>query len=114
MADRVELEVASTHRSAAGRASGFRWLDGRFYGPLVACVVIGGGIFFLLMTITGGKAPMMPLIVVGALPTVGLMAYVLVFRRNKPPGYDRDILNSLMFGREFEPKRAGLRHPFDG
>ena len=112
MDEGTELYAAPTFR---GAASAFRWRDGGMYLPLVLCVVVGGGIFFAVMTFSGGHVPIAPLIAFCSLPVVGIMFYVLVFRRNKPPGYDRDLLRTLQSGRNFSPgRRSRLSHPFLG
>ena len=67
------------------------------------------------MTLSGGhREAIFPVIVFCSSPTVGLMSYVLVFRRNKPPGWDRDLMATMQFGRDREPPRTRLRHPLFG
>ena len=100
----------STHRASAGRASAFRWMDGSFYLPAVGLIVVSMMVFFGLMFVSGGRS-VVPCLFVCSLPTFGLMTYVLVFRRNKPPGWDRDLIKTIQFGRDFEPPRFPLRHP---
>lgn len=97
----TETNSADDH---AGQAFG---LDGNLYLPVVLTGVGGIGLFGIL-----GLVIHFPYAVAGAVaatPCVLTVLWVLLLRRGKPAGYDRDKLEDLVGGGHFVPEPARQR-----
>lgn len=96
----MDLRFTDTNAAddTAGRAFG---LDGNLYLPVVLTGVGGIGLFGIL-----GLVLRLPYAVAGAVAATpcGLtLVWVLLLRRGKPAGYDRDKLEDLVGGGDFGP-----------
>lgn len=99
-----ELHFTETNAAndSSGRAFG---LDGNLYLPVLITVVGSLAGYSLLVWLIG-----LFLIVAGAitaLPLLVVLGWVIVLRRGKPAGYDRDLLEHFWHGGHF------TRHPSD-
>lgn len=99
----MDLRFTETNSAddKAGRAFG---LDGNLYLPVVVTGVGGIGLFGIL-----GLVIRFPHAVAGAVagvPCAVTLLWVLLLRRGKPAGYDRDKLEDLVGGGHFGPVAA--------
>lgn len=105
----MDLRFTETNSAddKAGQAFG---LDGNLYLPVVVTGVGGIGLFGIL-----GLVIHFPYVVAGAVavaPSVLTLLWVLLLRRGKPAGYDRDKLEDLVSGGHFGPVVARQREVF--
>lgn len=94
----MELRYTDTNAAddSAGRAFG---LDGDLYLPLVLALVGAIGLTGLLGL--GLRTSWIFACAAGALPLATVVAWVLLLKHGKPPGYDRDRIDEWMQGRDF-------------
>lgn len=102
----MDLRFTETNSAddQAGQAFG---LDGNLYLPVVLTGVGGIGLFGIL-----GLVIHFPYAVAGAVavaPCALTLLWVLLLRRGKPAGYDRDKLEDLTGGGHFGPVAARQR-----
>lgn len=99
-----------TDTNAADDSAGSVWgLDGNLFIPVVASAALSIGLLLVLF----GAFHVHWLIsaLLGALPFVGTMSYVLLFKQGKPPGYDRDLFEFWITGQGFS-LTASQQPPF--
>ncbi|MDD3179504.1 MAG: hypothetical protein PHQ04_04050 [Opitutaceae bacterium] len=96
----MDLRFTDTNSSddTAGRAFG---LDGNLYLPVVVTGVGGLGLFGLLGLVI--RFPLTVAGVVAMVPCALTLLWVLLLRRGKPAGYDRDKLEDLIGSGHFGP-----------
>jgi hypothetical protein len=91
-----------TDTNAADDSGGSVWgLDGNLFMPVVASAALSIGVVMVLFAMF--HVYWLTSFVIGAVPFGGTLAYVLLFRQGKPPGYDRDLFDLWINGRGFSP-----------
>lgn len=97
---KAELRLSDTN--AASDSSGRTWgLEGNLVWWLVGG--LGGGIAVFFVLVVWLDVALVPSIGLTAVPVGLVLAYVFGLRQGRPPGYDRDLLESLVGGRGFSP-----------
>lgn len=92
------LRLSDTN--AADDSGGSVWgLDGNLFMPVVASAAISIGVLLLLVAMF--HAPWFVALLLGAVPFSATLAYVLLFRQGKPPGYDFDLFDLWINGPGF-------------
>ena len=103
-----------TDTNASADSSGRTWgLEGNLVWWLIGGVGSAIATFFALLV--GLEASLLTSLGVAVVPLLLVLAYILGLRQGKPPGYDRDLLESLLFGPGFGPEANPHRlpkHPF--
>jgi hypothetical protein len=101
-----------TDTNSSNDSSGRTWgLDGSLFW-----IVLGGAaasVGLLLFLFSAMHWEFLPALVAAAVPTAVALLYVFGFRQGKPPGYDLDLLDTLLHGRAFAPdtqSRSPLAH----
>jgi len=99
----MDLRFTDTNSSddTAGRAFG---LDGNLYLPVVLTGVGGIGLFGILALVI--RMPYAAAGPIAVLPCTLTLLWVLLLRRGKPAGYDRDKIEDLVAGGHFGPVAA--------
>lgn len=91
-----------TDTNAADDSGGSVWgLDGNLFMPVVASAALSIGVVLVLFGMF--HVHWLVSFVIGAVPFVGTLTYVLLFKQGKPPGYDRDLFDLWTTGRGFAP-----------
>lgn len=106
-------ELRLTDTNAADDSAGSVWgLDGNLFMPVVASAALSIGVILILFSCL--HAVWWLSFPIGAVPFTLTLAYVLLFKQGKPPGYDRDLFELWIVGRgfSFNPhKQAPFRQP---
>ncbi len=106
----MKVDLRFTDTNAASDSAGKTWgLDGNLFWWVVGGLGAGIGVFFLM--VVGFKAGLFVSFGVAALLVLVCLAYILLLRQGKPPGYDRDIVERLAGGSGFGPCASVPRHP---
>lgn len=107
----MQTTLRLTDTNAGTDSQGKTWgLDGDLVWWLIGGLGTGIAVFFAL--ILGFKVGLLTSVGGGLAPVVLVLVYVLTLRQGKPPGYDRDLVESLTQGRGFGPEfNPNLRHP---
>ena len=93
-------DLRLTDTNAADDSAGSVWgLDGNLFIPVVASAA--GSIGIVLVLFSAFHANWLLSAVVGALPFVLTLSYVLLFKQGKPPGYDIDLFELWIEGNGF-------------
>jgi hypothetical protein len=93
-------QIRLTDTNAADDSGGSVWgLDGNLFMPVVASAAISIGILLVLFSVF--HVYWLVSAVLGSIPFLGTVAYVLLFRQGKPPGYDMDLFDLWLQGRGF-------------
>ncbi len=94
--------IRLTDTNSSNDSSGRTWgLDGSLFW-----VIIGGAaasVAIVLFLFSAMHCDFFPSLAAASIPSVLGVAYVLGFRQGKPPGYDVDLLDTLLHGRGFGP-----------
>lgn len=89
-----------TDTNAADDSAGSVWgLDGNLFMPVIASAALSIGI--LLVLFSALHVHWLVSTLLGAIPFAVTLAYILLFKQGKPPGYDRDLLELWTSGRGF-------------
>ena len=109
MSTKSELRLTDTN--AASDSKGRTWgLEGGLFWWLVVGVGVGITVFFVFLVIL--KSSLLTSFGVALVPVAVCLAYIFGLRQGKPPGYDRDIFESLTKGRGFSPEiERSCSHP---
>jgi hypothetical protein len=92
---------------STGHAFGF---EGNLGMVLIVAAMVS--IFILTMLFHANNAlPVPAKFAVAVLPTGLAGAYLLLFRHNRPPRYDIDLLTSFVNGPSFQPAKLQPFHP---
>ena len=93
-----ELRLSDTNAADDSAGSAFG-LDGNLFMPVVASAALSIGVILILFGFFHLYWWLsFPL---GAVPFVLTLAYVLLFKQGKPPGYDRDLFELWITGSGF-------------
>ena len=99
-----------TDTNAASDSSGRTWgLDGNLVWWLIGG--IGGSIAVFFGLLVGLEVSLLASLLVAVVPLLLVLGYILGLRQGKPPGFDRDFLESLFFGPGFSPEVNPARIP---
>lgn len=99
-----------TDTNNATDSSGRTWgLDGNLVWWLIGGLGTSITVFFGLLV--GLRTPLLPAIGVAVVPGLAVLSYLLLLRHGKPPGYDRDLFESLLMGPGFGPETDPARLP---
>lgn len=94
--------IRLTETNSSNDSSGRTWgLDGSLFW-----IVIGGAatsVGLVLFLFSAMQWDFLPALAAAAVPSVVTLVYAFGFRQGKPPGYDVDLLDSLLLGRGFAP-----------
>lgn len=89
-----------TDTNAADDSAGSVWgLDGNLFMPVVASAALSIGVLLLLFS--AFQIHWLLSALIGAIPFGGTLAYVLLLKQGKPPGYDRDLFELWTTGKGF-------------
>lgn len=100
-----------TDTNAASDSSGRTWgLEGNLVWWLIGGV--GASIVVFFAFLVGIEASLLTSFGVAVVPLLVVLGYILGLRQGKPPGYDRDLLEFLLFGPGFAPDPNRLPTPF--
>ena len=95
--------IRLTDTNSSNDSSGRTWgLDGSLFW-----IVIGGAaasIGLMLFLFSAMHWNFLPSLATAAIPSGATLLYVFGFRQGKPPGYDIDILDTLLHGSGFAPE----------
>lgn len=96
----MDLRVTETNSADdnAGRAFG---LDGNLYLPILITVV--GGILAAGVGLLVLHTTLLPTLIVAGAPAVGVSLWVALLRHGRPPGYDRDLVETWIGHGDFSP-----------
>lgn len=90
-----------TDTNSADDSQGQVWfLEGNLFIPFVASFVFSIFITILLYSIF--HIGILVAIIFGSLPFVLTLAYLLLFKQGKPPGYSQDVFELFAVGKGFE------------
>ena len=87
-------------------------MEGNLVWWLIGGLGAGIAVFFLL--IVALNVSLLGSAAVALVPVVVVVAYIFLLRQGRPPGYDRDIAESLLVGCGFGPEPGNQdagRHP---
>lgn len=106
------LRLSDTN--SASDSGGRTWgLEGNLIWWLIGGV--GGGIVVFFMLVVALDTALLPSIGLALVPVGLALSYIFLLRHGKPPGYDRDFVETLTQGRGFAPQPLPpSRHPFHG
>ena len=109
MSTKSELRLTDTN--AASDSQGRTWgLEGGLFWWLIGGIGAGITLFFVLLVVVGSSLGVS--FFVALVPVLVCLAYIFGLRQGKPPGYDRDILESVVNGRGFSPEvNHSFNHP---
>lgn len=98
----MDLRITETNSADdnAGRAFG---LEGNLYLPVLFALVggiLGCGVGLLIL-----HAPLLPTVIVASAPAVGVALWMALLRHGRPPGYDRDLVETWFGCGDFAPPR---------
>jgi hypothetical protein len=100
--------IRLTDTNSSNDSSGRTWgLDGSLFW-----IVTGGAaasVGLVLFLFSGMQWDFLPSLAAAAIPSLVTLVYVFGFRQGKPPGYDVDCLDTLLFGRGFAPDSKPFR-----
>ena len=104
-------ELRLTDTNAASDSKGKTWgLEGGLFWWLIGGVGSGITLFFVLLVVLSES--LLTSFLAALVPVVLCLAYIFGLRQGKPPGYDRDIFESLTKGRGFSPEiESSCTHP---
>lgn len=106
-------DLRFTDTNAADDSGGSVWgLEGNLFIPVLIALVLSIGLLLLLMG--AYHWPWLISIVIGAVPFLGTLGYILLFKQGKPPGYDKDLFELYTNGNgfSFNPQiQDGYRSP---
>ena len=106
----MKTDLRLTDTNAASDSQGSTWgLEGNLFWYLVGGLGAGIMTFFVLIVIL--KTSLLLSIGVAALPVMLALAYIYGLRQGKPPGYDRDFVQHMLFGAGFSPEADRGRFP---
>jgi hypothetical protein len=105
-------ELRLTDTNAADDSSGAVWgLEGNLFIPVVVSAMVSIGLVMILL----GAFQWHWLVsaFIGGIPCAGTLAYILLFKQGKPPGYDIDLFDFWMNGRGlmFNPQGQATYRP---
>lgn len=101
-------ELRLTETNSAEDSSGRTWgLEGNLFWHLVAGIFLA--VLTLLVCFSAFRWSFTASAVLAAVPLTLALIYVFGFRRGKPAGYDRDLLDGWLGGTGFGPDP--LRQP---
>jgi hypothetical protein len=93
-------QLRLTDTNAADDSAGSVWgLDGNLFMPVVASAALSIGL--LLVLFGAFHVHWLASVLIAAVPFGATLAYVLLFKQGKPPGYDRDLFETWTTGRGF-------------
>lgn len=91
-------ELRLTDTNAADDSSGAVWgLEGNLFIPVVISAMVSIGLVMILLGAFQWHWLVSALI--GGMPFAGTLAYILLFKQGKPPGYDIDLFELWTNGR---------------
>ena len=100
-----------TDTNAASDSSGRTWgLEGNLVWWLIGGLGASLAVFFGLLV--GLEASLLTSLGVAVVPLLLVLGYILGLRQGKPPGYDRDLIESLFRGPGFAPEPDPVKLPF--
>ena len=106
----MKTDLRLTDTNAASDSQGRTWgLEGNLFWFLVGGLGAGITTFFVFIVML--KSSLLLSIGVAALPVMLALAYIYGLRQGKPPGYDRDFLERMIFGAGFSPETDRDRLP---
>ncbi|SDT90588.1 hypothetical protein SAMN05444156_0614 [Verrucomicrobium sp. GAS474] len=95
-----------TDTNAADDSGGSVWgLDGNLFLPVVASATLSIGV--LLVLFAAFHVNWLASALIAAVPFSGTLAYVLLLKQSKPPGYDLDLFDLWINGRGFSLVQRG-------
>lgn len=102
-----------TETNSADDSKGRTWgLEGNLFWYLAGSAFTAVVILLVMFSVL--KVSFLFSVIVAAVPLVLTMAYVILFRQGKPPGYDRDCFDLWINGAGFGPEPNNQpRHPLD-
>lgn len=103
-----QLRFTDTN-SADDSQGGAFGLDGNQYLVIIIAAIAGIGIVLLLFN--GMQMGLGVSAAVGALPFIVSMVYIFVFKRGKPAGYDIDLFDTHVIGKDFSFNPRAKRTP---
>ncbi|MBX7157674.1 MAG: hypothetical protein K1X66_04730 [Verrucomicrobiae bacterium] len=103
-----QLRFTDTN-SADDSQGGAFGLDGNQYLVIIISAIAGIGIVLLLFT--GMHMGLGVSAVMGALPVVIATSYIIFFKRGKPAGYDMDLFETNIVGKDFAFNPRAKRSP---
>jgi hypothetical protein len=104
-------ELRLTDTNAASDSKGKTWgLEGGLFWWLIAGIGAGIIVFFVLLVLL--KESLVMSFVIALVPVSLCLTYIFALRQGKPPGYDRDLFESVVTGRGFGPEAVrSCNHP---
>jgi hypothetical protein len=106
-------ELRITDTNASSDSKGRTWgLEGNLFWWLVGGIMSGVTLFFVLLV--GLKMALTTSFGIAVVPVLVCLAYIFGLRQGKPPGYDRDLLESFTGPQGFSPDprhSVHLTHP---
>ncbi len=108
-------ELRFTDTNAADDSAGSVWgLDGNLFLPVVASATTSVGLLLALFSFLHVDWFLSALI--GAIPFIGTLSYVLLFKQGKPLGYDLDLFELWIVGPgfSFNPQHQQPFRPMEG
>ena len=92
-----------TDTNSSNDSSGRTWgLDGSLFWIVIEGAAASVGL--LLFLFSAMHWDFLPALAAAAVPSATALLYVFGFRQGKPPGYDLDLLDTLLHGRGFAPE----------
>jgi hypothetical protein len=93
-------DLRLTDTNAADDSAGSVWgLDGNLFMPVVASAALSIGV--LLILFSAFHMNWFLSAAIGVVPFALTLAYVLLFKQGKPPGYDLDLFELWIVGKGF-------------
>lgn len=93
-------DLRLTDTNAADDSGGSVWgLDGNLFLPVVASATVSIGLLLMLFSFL--HADWFVSALIGSIPFIGTLSYVLLFKQGKPPGYDIDLIEFWIVGPGF-------------
>ena len=102
----AHLHLRLTDTNAADDSGGSVWgLDGNLFLPVVASATLSIGVLLVLFAFF--HVNWIASALLGAVPFTGTLAYVLLLKQGKPPGYDLDLFDLWINGPGFALVQRG-------